>query len=76
MDISRVDIHIMPTSNPDGFERSTKGICRGHTHNSGRTNTNGVDLNRNFPDWDFQVRPSTAKNLRKRGGNQNLFKDI
>jgi len=36
--INSVDIYIMPTMNPDGFELGT------------RNNANGVDLNRNFPD--------------------------
>lgn len=52
--LNETDLHIMPTMNPDGFERSTKGVCRGYSHNSGRTNHHGVDLNRDFPDWDFQ----------------------
>jgi len=38
--LDRVDIHIMPTMNPDGFEKKT------------RENANGVDLNRGFPTWD------------------------
>ena len=37
-------LHIMPTMNPDGYERATR--VRG----LGRENANGVDLNRNFPD--------------------------
>ena len=51
--MDNTDIHIMPTMNPDGFERASKGTCGGHGHSSGRTNANGVDLNRDFPDWDF-----------------------
>ena len=50
--IESTDIHIMPTMNPDGFERSEMGICSGYDHKSGRTNNNQVDLNRNFPTWD------------------------
>ena len=35
--------------NPDGFENSIIGSCSGVT---GRSNMNGVDLNRDFPTWD------------------------
>lgn len=40
-------IHILPSMNPDGYERSTIGDSNSM---NGRANANGVDLNRNFPD--------------------------
>ena len=40
--IENTDIHIMPSMNPDGFERSEMGICSGYDHKSGRTNNNQV----------------------------------
>ncbi len=52
--LNHSDIHILPTLNPDGFERSQLGVCRGYNHASGRTNDAGVDLNRDFPDWDME----------------------
>ena len=40
-------IHILITMNPDGFTNAKQGQCSGVV---GRTNANGFDLNRNFPD--------------------------
>lgn len=45
--INNTDIFIMPSLNPDGFEKSREGDCIG---GRGRNNYNNVDLNRNFPD--------------------------
>ncbi|XP_077997404.1 carboxypeptidase D-like [Glandiceps talaboti] len=45
--VDNTRIHILPTMNPDGFERSFVGICQGII---GRYNNDGYDLNRNFPD--------------------------
>lgn len=43
------DIHILPTMNPDGFERSPKYLCSLEYVTDGRANTNRQDLNRDFP---------------------------
>ncbi|XP_012873466.1 PREDICTED: carboxypeptidase M [Dipodomys ordii] len=45
--INNTRIHIMPSMNPDGFESVKKPDC---FYNSGRSNSNDYDLNRNFPD--------------------------
>ena len=45
--IDNTRIHIMPTMNPDGYTRANEGDISGTI---GRSNANGVDLNRNFPD--------------------------
>ncbi|KRZ18696.1 Carboxypeptidase -like protein [Trichinella zimbabwensis] len=37
---------VIPTLNPDGFDASILGDCYGV---EGRTNANGIDLNRNYP---------------------------
>ena len=50
--VEKLDIHIMPSLNPDGFENATKGVCSGYHIGTGRHNGNLVDLNRAFPSWD------------------------
>ncbi|XP_036392182.1 carboxypeptidase D [Megalops cyprinoides] len=46
--VNNTDIYIMPSMNPDGFEKSVEGDCRGE--NGGRENAKNIDLNRSFPD--------------------------
>ncbi|CAF3095078.1 unnamed protein product [Rotaria sp. Silwood2] len=46
--LSTTDIYVMPSMNPDGFERSTQGLCDSRTIR-GRGNANDIDLNRDFP---------------------------
>ena len=41
--VDTTEIHILPSMNPDGFERSIEGSCKGLR---GRANSNGLDLNR------------------------------
>ncbi|GFW42006.1 carboxypeptidase D [Trichonephila clavipes] len=48
--VDTVDIHLMPSANPDGFEAALEGDCFGTKRPSGRENANGIDLNRDFPD--------------------------
>ena len=55
--MNNTEIHIMPSMNPDGFESSFTNLelpsCKSLF---GRTNSNLLDLNRNFPTWnDFKV---------------------
>ncbi|XP_020374272.2 carboxypeptidase D [Rhincodon typus] len=46
--INTTDIYIMPSMNPDGFEKSVEGDCRGE--HGGRNNARDRDLNRSFLD--------------------------
>jgi len=41
--VDETRIHIMPSMNPDGYEKSIEGDC---TSTRGRANANGYDLNR------------------------------
>ncbi|GAB6030074.1 hypothetical protein CHUAL_005754 [Chamberlinius hualienensis] len=48
--LDTVDIHLLPSMNPDGFEMAQYGECDSEANNKGRHNANDKDLNRNFPD--------------------------
>ncbi|KAK2580979.1 hypothetical protein KPH14_006039 [Odynerus spinipes] len=55
--VNGTDIFLMPSLNPDGFEKSQEGKCDSNQDFSGRENANHVDLNRDFPDqFDRKLR--------------------
>lgn len=48
--VDNTDIFLLPSMNPDGYERSYEGNCDSLPGYVGRINAAGVDLNRDFPD--------------------------
>ena len=55
--VENTEIHIMPSMNPDGFEKAyTPNNWPSCDGVNGRNNARNVDLNRDFPTWhDFKV---------------------
>jgi len=49
--LATTDITLIPTINPDGFDRGTEGACSGGDYETGRYNEGSQDLNRDFPTW-------------------------
>ena len=45
--LENMRLYLMPSLNPDGFEKSTEGMC---DFSKGRNNADGIDINRDFPD--------------------------
>ncbi|XP_069085288.1 carboxypeptidase M isoform X2 [Pleurodeles waltl] len=66
--INNTRIHILPSMNPDGFEKSA--YLQQCPYQHGRLNQNMVDLNRNFPDA-FQ-----ANNIEREPETQAVMKWI
>lgn len=48
--VNNIDIYLIPSLNPDGYEASQEGNCNSFNDFRGRNNAKGIDLNRDFPD--------------------------
>uniref|UniRef100_A0A2C9JPE9 Peptidase M14 domain-containing protein n=1 Tax=Biomphalaria glabrata TaxID=6526 RepID=A0A2C9JPE9_BIOGL len=71
--VDQTRVHIMPSMNPDGWEAAYKEMMdKGEASwLTGRSNANGVDLNRNFPDLNSEVYEHEREH---KGRNNHLVK--
>ncbi|KAK7484686.1 hypothetical protein BaRGS_00024094 [Batillaria attramentaria] len=55
--LQKTRLHIMPTMNPDGWQKAYEELKKNGTvqWTTGRSNANNVDLNRNFPDLNDKM---------------------
>ena len=62
--LETTDLWILPSMNPDGFQRGEEGVCQGGDYAAGRFNEGNQDLNRNFPTWkDYERLKENASNI-------------
>jgi carboxypeptidase D len=47
--LSSVEVHLLFSANPDGYEKAIEGDCSGNDSHSARNNSHNVDLDTDFP---------------------------
>ncbi|CAG5115652.1 unnamed protein product [Candidula unifasciata] len=71
--VSQTRVHILPSMNPDGWQAAYKELQEKGEVGwlTGRSNANGVDLNRNFPDLNAEIYQHEQEH---KGRNNHLMK--
>lgn len=58
------DIYLVPSLNPDGFKKAKRGDCYSAIKDTGRTNVNGIDLDKDFPTFQYEKLEDVLVNTR------------
>uniref|UniRef100_A0A1I8ADR2 Peptidase_M14 domain-containing protein n=1 Tax=Steinernema glaseri TaxID=37863 RepID=A0A1I8ADR2_9BILA len=73
--LNHTTLHILPSMNPDGFETAYNTAPGERAWLTGRSNVNGIDLNRNFPDLDSVLYNLEANQVPRYDHLMELFTD-
>jgi len=73
--VNSTDITLIPTMNPDGFDRAKEGACLGADYETGRFNEGNKDLNRDFPTWR-EINRNTSSIYQNRQPETKVMMDL